>query len=169
MCAGLETENIGESLRLEDLVPWMATATKGRMELMETRKIVRWSAAGLSGITALLYLLIGLNVVSIGEITPEEQTAFALPAAAVFLGGLIVALLWDKRWLWLVGALGLTLIIVMYFNLASQRVPDYEVWGILIRVVQVPLLVSLLYLGFTTPGEKPAPREDDAVLSTSRR
>jgi hypothetical protein len=135
---------------------------------METRNVVRWSAVGLSGVTALLYLLIGLNVVSIGEITPDEQTAFGLPAAAVFLTGSIVALFWDKRWLWIVGATGLTLIILMYFNLASERVPEFELWGILIRIVQVPLLLALLYLSFTTPGKESA-QSSKAQLSHTHR
>lgn len=135
---------------------------------MDLRRFARWAAVGLSGTTALLYLLIGLNVVSIGEITPEEQTAFGLPAAAVFIAGAVVAMFWDKRWLWIVGAAGLSLIIFLYFNIAAQRVPEFELWGILIRVIQVPLLASLVYLAITTPSEEPTPRRESR-LSTSRR
>lgn len=138
---------------------------------MHKRDIARWSAVGLSGLTAFLYLLIGLNVVSIGEMTSQEQTAFGLPAAVVFVAGSVVATFWDKRWLWTLGAAGLALIVFMYFNLASQREPAFELWGILIRVVQVPLLISLIYLAFTSPTprtpEDAASREQDQAELTS--
>ena len=113
--------------------------------------MVGLAAVGLSGIIAFLYLLIGVNAVSVGEIAPEEQRAFGLPAAAVFAGGATVGLFWDERWLWVVGAVGLAVIIVLYFSLASQREPRFELWGILIRVAQVPLLASLVHLAITGP------------------
>lgn len=119
---------------------------------MEAREVVRWAAIGLSATTSFLYLLIALNVVSLGAISPAEQRAFGIPAAVVFAAGAVVAFYFDVRWLWIVGAVGLALIILMYFNLSSQREPAYETWGILIRVVQVPLLASLTYLAFTTEG-----------------
>lgn len=118
---------------------------------MEFREYVQWAAIGLAGLSSLFYLLIALNVVSLGEISRAEQRAFGIPAAAVFAGGAIAALLWDRRWLWIVASIGLALIIMMYFRLASERVPPFETWGILIRVVQFPLLASLIYLAFTTP------------------
>jgi hypothetical protein len=118
---------------------------------MELREYVHWAAIGLSALTAALYLLIGLNVVSIGEISAREQRAFGIPAALVFAGGAVVSLFWDQRWLWIVGALGLALIIAMYFSISSKRVPRFETWGILIRVVQFPLLATLTFLAFTTP------------------
>jgi hypothetical protein len=116
---------------------------------MDAREVIVWVAVGLSGLTALLYLLIGVSAVSLGEITATEQRAFGLPATAVFVGGAVIASIWDERWLWIVGAAGLAMIISMYFSLASQRNPRYEVWGILIRVVQVPLLGALIYLAAT--------------------
>jgi hypothetical protein len=116
---------------------------------MDVREAIVWAAVGLSGVTAALYALIGLNVVSLGEIEPNEQRAFAIPATVVFAGGAVVAATWDVRWLWIVGAVGLAFIIGMYFSLADQREPRYETWGIAIRVVQFPLLAALVYLAFT--------------------
>jgi hypothetical protein len=133
-----------------DFVPWAIDPDTAIIQAMDTREIVGWAAVGLSGLTAFLYLLIGLNAVTVGDnMTPTEQRAFGFPAAAVFIGGAIVAVLWDQRWLWIVGAVGLALIIMMYFNLASERDPRFEFWGILIRVAQLPLLASLVYLAFT--------------------
>jgi hypothetical protein len=118
---------------------------------VEARELIAVAAAALAGLTALLYLLIGLNIVSLGEISPNEQRAFGFPAATVFTGGAVVAAVWDERWMWITGASGLALIMTMYFSLASQRNPRFERWGILIRVVQTPLIVALVYLAATNP------------------
>lgn len=117
---------------------------------MDVRQLIDRAAVALSSSTALLYLLIGTNIVSVGEISAEEQRAFGIPAALVFAVGALVAMRWDKRWLWIVGAVGLGLIILMYFSVAPQRQPHYETWGILIRFVQIPLLASLIYLAATS-------------------
>lgn len=132
-------------------VPGPAVHSAATIWHMGAREAVNWEVVGLSGLPALLYLLIGANVVSLGEITREEQRAVGLPATAVFAGGAIVAATWHERWLWIVGAVGLAAIIVMYFSLASQREPPYEMWGIMIRVAQRPLLAGLVYLAITSP------------------
>ena len=107
-------------------------------------------AAGLSALSAFLYLLIGLNAVTIeNAIAESEQRSFGLTAAAVFAAGAVIATVWDRRWLWTVGAVGLGLVMMMYFNVAPERDPQFEFWGVLIRVVQVPLLGSLVYLAAT--------------------
>ena len=120
------------------------------MRAMTTRTNVTRLAAGLSGLAALFYLLIGLNAVTIeNDITESEQQAFGFTAAAVFGVAAVVATLLDRRWLWAVGAVGLGLIIMMYFNIAPERDPQFELWGVLIRIVQLPLLGSLIYLAVT--------------------
>lgn len=119
---------------------------------MGARESVRRVAIALSALISALYLLIGLNVVSIGAISAGGQAAFGLPAMVVFAAGAVVALVWDKRWLWIVGAIGLAVIIFLYFNLAAQRVPEFETWGIVIRVLQFLLLACLIYLGATDTG-----------------
>lgn len=120
--------------------------TAATEERRTQRRALRFVAAGLSVLTAVLYLLIGLNLVDLPGIGSGDQAAFAIPAAIVFIGGAVVAMRYDKRWLWIIGAAGLTLIVLMYFNVSSERDPAYEIWGILIRVVQIPLLVVLAYL-----------------------
>jgi hypothetical protein len=89
--------------------------------------------------------LIGLKVVTVIQ-NPDDQMAFGLVAASAFALGSIVLLAVDRRPLWAVGAVGLALVILMYINVAPDRQPHYEVWGILIRVVQVLLLMALGYL-----------------------
>ena len=57
--------------------------------------------------------------------------------------------------MWAAGAIGLALIMFMYFNIASERDPRFELWGILIRIVQLPLLGSLVVLAATKRTEAP--------------
>jgi hypothetical protein len=113
----------------------------------DVRRTIRYVAAGLAAATALLYLLIGLQIVTVIE-DPTQQPAFALPAAAVF--GLLTVLLLvaDRRLLFAGLAVFVGLIIAMYFGVAPQREPQFETWGLLIRVVQVGLVVALGYLAF---------------------
>ena len=76
----------------------------------------------------------------------RDQLGFALPAAGAYLLG--AGLLWwfDRRWLWVAGALLQVLVIAMYFAVAPQRDPTFEVWGLIIRVLQFGLLATLTYL-----------------------
>jgi hypothetical protein len=79
-------------------------------------------AAGLSALTAILYFLIGLRVVTVLD-TPEEQTVFGLIAGGAFLVGAVVLLVVQRRAVWIFGTLGLAFVIFTYFDLASERSP----------------------------------------------
>jgi predicted permease len=123
----------------------------------DTRTAVRHTAAVLAGVVAFLYVLIGLQVVTVIDV-PSDQPAFALPAAVAF--GVVAALLafTDRRIVWVVAAVFVGFVIAMYFGVAERRSPQFETWGILLRVVQVPLLCLLGYLAATTPQPPTAPR-----------
>jgi hypothetical protein len=118
------------------------------------RRQVRLFAAALAGFIAILYTLIGLSLVRVVELAPGEpspQLYFGLPAALAFLFGAVLLLRTDHRWLWVAGALLQVLVIWMYLSVAPSRVPWFEVWGVLIRMAQVPLLAALTYLAITSP------------------
>ncbi|MCX7783942.1 MAG: hypothetical protein N2318_09925 [Meiothermus sp.] len=117
-----------------------------------TRRTVRYVAALLAGLTATIYLLIGFCVVSVIEAACADQV-FGTFAAVAYLLGMVLLLFLDNRWLWGLGAAFQVIVIFLYFNLAPQRVPAYEVWGILIRIAQLLLLGALVYLAI-----RPAPR-----------
>ncbi|HEU5204125.1 MAG TPA: hypothetical protein VFU17_07505 [Candidatus Limnocylindrales bacterium] len=111
----------------------------------DTRTAVRHTAALLAGAVALIYLLIGLQVMTVID-NPGDQAAFALPAAVVFggLAGLLAVT--DRRVVWGAAAVFVGLVILMYFGVAPRRSPQYETWGIALRLLQVPLVAMLGYL-----------------------
>lgn len=118
-------------------------------ETAHRRRTIRYVAAPLCAVTAVLYLLIGLRVLIVLDGNADQTWGLA-PAAAYALGaGLLVA--YDRRLLWILGAILQVFVIYTYFNLASQRTPAFEVWGIVIRVVQVMILIALVYLEVRLP------------------
>lgn len=116
----------------------------------DRRPLIRRTAAGIALLIALLYFLIGFQLVAVLEDT-TEQTAFGLIAGGAFVIGAALILAFDRRWLWTMGALAQLFIIWTYFNLADQRVPDFEFWGVSIRVLQVVLTALLVYLAAVSP------------------
>ena len=52
---------------------------------------------------------------------------------------------------WIASAIFVALVVAMYFGVAAQRVSQFETWGILLRVLQLPLVLLLGWLGLTSP------------------
>jgi hypothetical protein len=109
---------------------------------------VRYIAALMAAIASLIYFLIGLRVVTVIQ-NPEEQVGFGFAAGAGFAVAALLILSVDQRSLWVAGAVLQALIIFMYFTLAAERIPEFEVWGILLRILQVPLLAAVTYLAIS--------------------
>jgi hypothetical protein len=106
-------------------------------------------AAGVAAATAVLYLLIGFEVLYIGE--PAEGGAgdilgFGLSSAGAFAVIAALLLFLRRRWAWIAIALFNVATIAMYFAVASVRDPPYEIWGLLIKALQVVLLGTVAYL-----------------------
>lgn len=109
------------------------------------RRRVRDFAAAVAACSSIIYFLIGLRMVNVIQ-NPDDQVGFGLAAGAGFaIAGLLILSV-DQRALWVAGAVLQALIIFMYFTLAAERNPEFEVWGVLLRVMQVPLLVAITYL-----------------------
>lgn len=113
------------------------------------RRSIRYFAAAMSGATAVMYFLIGFHVVSVLD-APADQT-WGLIAGGAYAFGALLLLAFDRRVLWILGAILQVFVIYTYFNLASQRTPAYEVWGILIRIAQLMILIALVYLEVRLP------------------
>ncbi len=113
------------------------------------RRIIRSLAAAASVATALLYLGIGIGALSVVDETASDAPPlliFGLSAATAFAVGAILLVAYDRRILWVLGALLQVGVIVMYIQVAPQRTPPFELWGITIKVLQVLILAALSYL-----------------------
>ena len=122
-----------------------------------SRRSVRNFAAAVSAVTALLYALIGAEVLTVVEpetTEPGAMLAFGLPAAGAFLIGALLLVLFDNRVFWVLGAILQVLVIVGYFAMAGIRTPQFELWGIVIKVAQLAILGALAWL-VLRPGEVP--------------
>jgi hypothetical protein len=112
------------------------------------RQTVRYVAAALAATMALIYFLIGINVLTV--VTPVDGDAsmliFGASAGAAFLLGALLLVAFDRRVLWILGAILQVLVVWGYFAVAPDRTPSFEAWGIALRVIQVPLFAALLYL-----------------------
>ena len=113
------------------------------------RRVVRYLAAFLSAGAAVVYLLIGFEVIRVVDIKPTDMSSmlgFGLASGGAFLLGAVLLLLFDRRALWVLGGIFQVMAIVMYFAVAPQRDPSFEPWGIGLKVIQAVLLVALAWL-----------------------
>lgn len=118
-----------------------------------TRPTVRYFAAAIAATMAVIYFLIGLGVLDVGGTTEQKADLwiFGLVAGGAFLLGAVLLALFDRRWLWIVGVVFQVLVYFLYVNVASSRTPPFEVWGIVLRILELPLLISLVYLSVRPP------------------
>lgn len=113
-------------------------------------RLAALAAAGFSAVMAVIYLLIGLEVITVLD-PPDDQPQFGLIAAGFFLAVAVVLLTVRRRWVWIVLA-GVQLFVAFtYVNLAGERIPEYEAWGIALRVLQIPIIVALAWLILRAP------------------
>jgi hypothetical protein len=125
------------------------------------RRQVRYLAGIAAGAMAAIYFLIGLGVLQVvdpgsaAEGSPD-MLAFGASAGAMFLLGAVLLLAVDRRFLWVGGAILQVLVFAMYLVVSQQRTPAFELWGITLRVIQVPLFAALVYLALRREDRQPA-------------
>ncbi len=110
------------------------------------RRTMRRIAAGICVVVAAIYLAIAAELTSIGPSDEMDLVVFGVGAAAIFLVGAALLLTQDRRPLWAAGAALQLMIGAMYLAVSGDRVPAFEVWGLGLRVLQVPLVVLLVLL-----------------------
>lgn len=118
------------------------------------RRTVRYLAAAASLATALLYFGIAAGVLVVVDETTADAPGmleFGASAGAAFVLGALLLFALDHRGLWLLGALFQVGVIVMYVAVGPQRTPSFEVWGLLIKALQVVILVALAWLTARPP------------------
>lgn len=121
-----------------------------------TAERVRLVAVVLVAVIALIYLLIGLQVVTVID-EPSEQTAFGLIAAGAFAAGGVILARSKSRIVSALGAVMVAFVVFTYFSLAPERSPQFEIWGIALRVLQVMLFAGLTYSTVRPPSPETAP------------
>jgi hypothetical protein len=102
-----------------------------------------------AAVTAILYLLIGVGVLRVGESStgaPNDLLSFGAIVGGTF--AVVAALLWFVRSkvLWSAIAVLQVIVLVGYVAAAGLRTPSFEPWGILVKVCQLAVLAAVLYL-----------------------
>jgi hypothetical protein len=115
-----------------------------------------------AAVTAILYLLIGVGVLRVGESStgaPNDLFAFGAMVGGTF--AVVAVLLWfvRSRVLWWAVAVLQVIVLVGYVAAAGLRTPSFEPWGILVKVCQLAVLAAVLYLIVRgRPADAVAPR-----------
>lgn len=118
---------------------------------------VRLAGAALAFANAVVYALIGAGVARVVEDAGSAGVSLAVfgaMAGAAFLLGAVLLVALDNRVAWILGAAFQLFAIVAYIDVAPQRSPSYEPWGITLKVAQAALLVLLGYLALTRARER---------------
>jgi len=117
----------------------------------------RWVATASAALSALLYFLIGNEVLKIGEATSRDADvlAFGVSAGTAFV--VVAFIVWFARRRWILGLVATfdALVLGAYFAFAGMREPAFEPWGLLIKVCQAVLLAAVAYL-IVHPSMKPS-------------
>lgn len=122
------------------------------------QRTVHWLVTLMIAVTALLYFLIGFKRVSVLD-NPNDQRVFGLIAGSGYVLAVAAMLVIKHYWLYVTGALLQVFILWQYFSLAPERLPHYEVWGLLLRAPQIIILVGLVYLALVRRNQKLAHKE----------
>jgi hypothetical protein len=106
-----------------------------------------WLAVALALITALAYVLIALGILGVGDLqVAKDGGAIVYVAAGCYLlGGLLILL--RKRWLWILGILINSLVVLFFFNLYKDRPAVlFSPGGLISKIPQLLLELTLIYL-----------------------
>jgi hypothetical protein len=121
-----------------------------------SRRTIRYLAAAAAAAMAVIYYLIGLEILHVVDAPPEGMSLFwfGIPAGSAFLLGAVLLVAFDRRILWILGAVLQVLVALGYLAVAPDRTPAFEVWGITLRIIQVPLFAFLVYLALRSPRDR---------------
>ena len=106
-----------------------------------------WLAVALALITALAYVLIALGILGVGDLqVAKDGGAIVYVAAGCYLlGGLLILL--RKRWLWILGIIINSLVVLFFFNLYKDRPAVlFSPGGLISKIPQLLLELTLIYL-----------------------
>jgi hypothetical protein len=130
------------------------------MQSTVQRWLLALAVAG-SAITAILYVLVGLGALDIGEPAPgvvRSLTTFGLSVGAAYALIALLLLRVHRRWVWLTIALLNAIVIWIYFATSTTRVPAFALPGVLINALQAVTLVAVVFLAILGWGRTDRPR-----------
>ena len=105
---------------------------------------VRLVVAGVAGLVAVLYLLIGFDVITVVQDQAEAGAAPVLIAGVLFAALAAALLITASRGVFVAGAVLQVVVLVMYLVVAAERVPAFEAWGLAIKTLQAGLLAAFV-------------------------
>ena len=110
---------------------------------------IRSFAVAAAGVTALLYVLIGLEVLFIGGSSSGRSAdllGFGLMAGGTFAVIAVLLALFPRRIVWIPVALLTLAVIAAYFGFAALREPPFAFWGLAVKGAQTALLGAVAWL-----------------------
>jgi hypothetical protein len=111
---------------------------------------VIWLVVGLAVVTAVIYIMMDLNWLAVGDLGLDERPSGIIYVAAgsYLVGGLLILL--RRRWLWVMGAVINALVILFFFSAYQERPAVLlSPGGIISKVAQILLEVGLIYMIIT--------------------
>jgi hypothetical protein len=133
--------------------PWPSLQEVPDMSIRTVRAVAVAAAAA----SAVLYVLIGFEVLDVGNSTTgtNDILGFGLMMGAVYALIAVVLALVSRTWV-LATVWVLDLIVIAgYFTFAGLREPPFEAWGLLVKAVQLVLLVAVGYMVVHRAAESP--------------
>lgn len=121
---------------------------------MRRGETIRYVAAAAAALTALLYFLIGLGVLWVGDANNGQTNdifAFGAMTGTAFAVTTVLLLRFRSRPLWVLVAALQVVVIAGYFAVSSVRTPPFEVWGLLVKACQLVVLGAVAYLAVRAP------------------
>ncbi len=113
----------------------------------ENNTPVMWLGVALALLAALAYVLIAQGVLAVGDLAVgEKPDAIVYVAAACYaLGGLLI--LARRRWLWTIGLLMNSLVVLFFFRMYQDRpAVVFSPGGLATKLAQLLLELVLVYL-----------------------
>jgi hypothetical protein len=108
---------------------------------------VVWLVVGMALVTAVIYIMMDLNWLAVGDLGLDERPSGIIYVAAgsYLVGGLLILL--RRRWLWVMGAVINALVILFFFSAYQERPAVLlSPGGIISKAAQILLEVGLIYM-----------------------
>jgi hypothetical protein len=114
------------------------------------------ACVALAFIAAVFYFLLGAHIITAASLTGTSATQIIIFVAGgcYILGGLLILV--KKRWLWIIGLVMNTLVLIVFFSMYAQK-PDVilSLPGLGTKIPQIILEAGLIYMAIAYRKAKP--------------